>query len=526
VPHPDPAPLPFLHPKLLTVLREGYRLADLRQDLLAGLTVAVVALPLSLAIAIASGVPPDRGVTTAIVGGFLVSLLGGSRYQIGGPAGAFIVLVAATVMQHGVAGLILATFLSGFMLMALGVLRLGRFIRYIPYPVTLGFTAGIGAIILASQITPFLGLRLDGPEPGPFLDKLPALIRALPTVNPWALAIGIGVIAVILGLRRLRPGLPGMLIATLLAAGAVALFNLPVATIGSQFGGLARGLPMPALPSFDFPLLVAVLPDAFAFTLLGAIESLLSAVVADGLSGRRHRPDTELFAQGIANIGAAAFGGIPVTGTIARTATNVRAGARGPVAGMIHAGALLGFTLVLAPLAAYIPLAALAGVLLTVAAHMLDTRTIARFVRTAPAEAAVLLVTLGLTLFRDLVEAIAVGTALGSALIIQRLAKMTQVTQIDLPESPVESERGVITLRVTGAFFFGSAPVIEQALDRINTRPRKLVIDIASVPLIDTSGAESLSRIAKRARDMGAVVEVQGATPAVRQVLADAGLTA
>jgi SulP family sulfate permease len=522
VSRPDPAPLPFLHPKILTVWREGYHLADLRADALAGLTVAVVALPLSMAIAIACGLPPARGLTAAIVGGFLVSLLGGSRHQVGGPAGAFIVLVAASVLRNGVEGMLLATFLSGLMLAALGLFRLGRFIKYIPYPVTVGFTAGIGAIILASQIVPFLGLTLPGPEPGPVLDKLPALAAALSTVTPAAVALGAGTMAVIWLARRAAPRLPGMLIAITLAS-AVAALGLPVETVGSRFGALPAGLPAPALP--DFALIGAVLPDALAFTLLGAIESLLSAVVADSLSGRRHRPDTELVAQGAANVASALFGGMPVTGTIARTATNVRAGAVGPVAGMAHALVLLAFTLTLAPLAAYIPLAALAGVLVWVALHMLDLRTIARLVRTAPAEAGVVLVTLAVTLTRDLVEAIALGTALGSGVIVHRLAGMTQVIRVGLDEAPVHDPEGTVTLRITGAFFFGSAPVIEQALDRIGTRPRRLVLDLEAVPLIDTSGAQSLAQVAARARDHGAEVVLTGATPAVARLLADAGLT-
>jgi sulfate permease, SulP family len=298
-----------LLPELAVTLREPYGLAAFRADLVAGLTVAVVALPLSMAIAIASGVSPDRGLATAIIGGFLVSALGGSRFQIGGPAGAFIILVAATVMQHGVEGLVLATFLSGIMLFALGLLRLGVFVKYIPYPVTLGFTAGIGAIILLSQLRPFLGLDLGGAEPGPVLEKIPALVAALPSVSPWAVAIGLGAFAVIRGLRRFAPAVPGMLVAVVAAAGLVAVFDLPVETIGSVFGGIAPGLPAPALPRFDPDLLRAVLPDAIAFTLLGAIESLLSAVVADSMSGRRHRPNAELLAQGVANVATALFGG-------------------------------------------------------------------------------------------------------------------------------------------------------------------------------------------------------------------------
>ncbi|MCU0907033.1 MAG: SulP family inorganic anion transporter [Rhodobacteraceae bacterium] len=513
-----------LAPKLLTVLAEGYGLSGLKADLFAGLTVAVVALPLSLAIAIASGVPPDRGLTAAIVGGFLVSLLGGSRFQIGGPAGAFIVLVAATVMRHGLDGLVLATFLSGVMLAALGALRLGVLVKYIPYPVTMGFTAGIGAIILASQLTPFLGLTLAGPEPGPFLDKVPALWTALPTLNVVALVLGVGTLLAIQVLRRVAPRLPGMLIAVAGAAVLTAALGLPVATIGTEFGGLAPGLPAPALPDFDPEMIRAVLPDALAFTLLGAIESLLSAVVADSMSGGRHRPNAELLAQGVANVAVALFQGMPVTGTIARTATNVRAGARGPVAGMVHSAALLLFLMIAAPLAQAIPLAALAGVLVSVAAHMLDPGGQRALWRVSREEAAVLWVTLALTLLVDLTAAIVTGTALGGLVILRRMARITAVASEFLPDHPDPQVRGTLTLRLTGAYFFGSAPLIESVLDRIAERPERLLIDLSAVPLIDQSGARSLAGFVARGLDAGIAVRIEGASAEVRDMLRGAGL--
>lgn len=365
-------------PKLMTVLREGYGLPQFQADLLAGLTVAIVALPLSMAIAIASGVSPDRGLYTAIVGGFLVSALGGSRFQIGGPAGAFIVLVAATVARHGVEGLILATMMSGAFLVAAGYLRLGTYIKFIPYPVTVGFTSGIAVIIFASQLSELFGLTLPSKEPGELIEKLIALGEAAGTVNPAAVGVAALTIGVVLGLKRLRPTWPGMLIAAAAAALAAYALSLPVETIGTRFGGIPRSLPLPALPAFSLEHVQAVFPDAVAFALLGAIESLLSAVVADGMTGRWHRSNCELVAQGFANIGSALFGGICVTGTIARTATNVRAGAHGPVSGMLHSGFLLLFMLIAAPLASYIPLAALAGVLALVAWNMVEKTAFAR----------------------------------------------------------------------------------------------------------------------------------------------------
>ena len=323
-------------PKLITVLREGYGVADLRADLISGLTVAIVALPLSMAIAIASGVTTDRGLYTAVIGGFIVSLLGGSRFQIGGPAGAFIVLVALTAERHGVEGVILATSMAGVFLVAAGLLRLGTYIKFIPYPVTVGFTSGIAVIIFASQLRDLFGITLAAKEPGEFIPKLEALARSMHTANISATAVAAVSIALIVVLRKLRPQWPGILIAVAVAALGTWALSLPVETIGTRFGGIPRELPWPALPPFSVAKVMAVLPDAIAFALLGAIESLLSAVVADGMTGRRHRSNCELVAQGFANIGSALFGGICVTGTIARTATNVRAGARGPISGMLH----------------------------------------------------------------------------------------------------------------------------------------------------------------------------------------------
>ncbi|MCH8467271.1 MAG: sodium-independent anion transporter, partial [Roseinatronobacter sp.] len=395
-------------PALVHTLRQGYGLAQLRADALAGLTVAIVALPLSMAIAIASGATPAQGLYTAIIGGFLVSALGGSRYQIGGPAGAFIVLVGTTVALHGMEGLILATFLSGIFLALIGALKIGVFIKYIPFPVVIGFTAGIAVIIFSSQIKDLFGLAITD-EPREVLEKLPALWRVRDSLTPPALLLSGATIALILGLGRLRPKWPGMLIAVAAASVATAILGLGVETIGTAFGGIPSALPMPALPTISVEKLVAVLPAALSFTLLGAIESLLSAVVADSMSGSRHSSNAELVAQGAANIGAALFGGFCVTGTIARTATNVRAGAHSPVAGMLHAVFLLLFILLAAPLAAYIPLAALAGVLAIVAWKMIEKTAIKTLLRSGWGEITILMTTFLLTVFRDLTEAIIIG---------------------------------------------------------------------------------------------------------------------
>ena len=400
-------------PKLLSILAEGYGLARLKRDVPAALTVAIVALPLSMAFAIASGVSPERGLYTAIVGGFLVSALGGSRFQIGGPAGAFIVLVAATVARFGIQGLLVTVLMSGIFLTLLGLSRLGSLIRHIPHAVTVGFSAGIAVIILASQLKELGGLSLRGAEPGAFLPKLIALGRALPTLNPAALGIGIAVAALIFAQRRWRPNWPGMLLAVIAASIMAALAHLPVETIAGRFGALPHSLPVPALPHMDGPLLLALLPTALSFTLLGGVESLLSAKVADSMTGRKHRANMELVAQGIANIASAIFGGMPVTGTIARTATNVRAGATSPLSGMLHAVFLMLFLLVAAPLAGYVPLAALAGVLVVVCWNMADRAEFAALLRKWPA-ALVLAATFVLTIVRDLTFGIIAGCVLAA----------------------------------------------------------------------------------------------------------------
>jgi len=401
-------------PKLATVMTEGYGLDAFRKDVVAALTVAIVALPLSMAIAVASGVSPERGLYTSIIGGFIVSALGGSRYQIGGPAGAFIVLVAATVAAFGIDGLLLTVLLSGIMLTVIGLLRLGSLIRYIPHAVTVGFTCGIAVTIGASQLKDLAGLTLSGAEPGPLLPKLAVLGEALPTISPTAFAIGAGSAILIFALQRWRPVWPAMLIAVVSASVLVFLLHLPVETIGSHFGGVPQGLPSPHLPVITFSGVMMVLPAALSFTLLGGVESLLSAKVADGMTRRKHRSNMELVAQGIANMASAVVGGISVTGTIARTATNIRAGARSPMAGIMHAAFLLVFMLVAAPLASFIPLAALAGVLVVVSWNMAEKKEFVVLLRDWRS-AIVLLATFGLTLVENLTFGIVSGCVLAAA---------------------------------------------------------------------------------------------------------------
>jgi sulfate permease, SulP family len=402
--------MPSFQPKLLTALREGYDLCAFRKDAVAGLTVAIVALPLSMAIAIASHAPPETGLYAAIVGGFLISTLGGSRFQIGGPAGAFIVLVASIIDAHGLDGLFIASAMAGLIMVIAGASKLGGLVRRVPHEVTVGFTAGIGVIILASQLHDFFGLSFAGKEPGPLFEKIRFLLLETQSVSLSSVAVAVGTLMLILALRTLRPALPALLIAVLLATVVAHLFQLPIETIGDRFGEIPCGLALPRLPHADTALLLTLVPSALAIATLGSIESLLSAVVADKIAMRQHRPNTELVAQGIANIITPLFGGLTVTGTIARTATNVKAGAHGPVAGMLHAVFLLAGMLVAAPVLSYVPLAALAGVLVLVAFGMLEWQELARSPRWQ--SLLVIVVTFLVVVFRDLIEGIAIGIGL------------------------------------------------------------------------------------------------------------------
>lgn len=533
--HPaPPQPKAPFEPKFFTVLREGYRARDFRADLIAGLTVAIVALPLSMGIAIASGVTPERGLIASIVGGFLVSMLGGSRFQIGGPAGAFIVLVAGTVAAKGVDGLLIATFLSGLILLGVGLLRLGTYIRYIPYPVTVGFTAGIAVIIAASQLKEFLGLTLAGGEPGPFLDKIEALFAARGTLNLAAAGVALGAVAVILAVRRFRPSWPAFLIGVVVCSLAAWALKLPVATIGTKFGGIPQVFPEFGLPSFDMARIADLMPTALSFALLGGIESLLSAVVADGMTGRTHRSNVELVAQGLANMGSALFGGLVVTGTIARTATNVRSGARSPVAGMLHAVFLAIFMAVAAPLAAFIPLAALAGMLMVVAWNMAERHQFATLLRSSRGDAVVLLATFLLVVFRDLSEGILVGFMLGLLLFMDRMARAVAVetpagdADTAYGERPLSAEmqqdKEVIVYRISGPFFFGAAAGVGAALDRIGARPKAFVIDLTGVPVIDSTAAATVHGFQRKAAGKGAALYIAGAIPSVRRMLLTHGV--
>jgi SulP family sulfate permease len=527
-------------PKLITTLREGYGAGDLRRDAIAGLTVAIVALPLSMAIAIASGSTPDRGLVTAVIGGFIISALGGSRFQIGGPAGAFIPLVATTIAIHGYEGLAIATFMAGLMLVVIGALRLGTYIKYIPYPVTVGFTAGIAVIIFVAQIRDLLGLTLGTAEPAEMLHKLPVLWSALPSANAAAIGLAALSIGIIVVVRRFRPALPAFLIAVVAGAGAAVLLALPVETIASRFGALPAGISYQGLPGLSLNRIRELIVPAIAIAMLGGIESLLSAVVADGMTGRRHRSNCELVAQGIANMASALCGGIPVTGTIARTATNVRAGARGPVSGMLHSLFLLIFLFAAGNLMGYVPLAVLAAVLVAVAWGMAEKREFASLLRASRGDAVVLLASFLLTVFVDLTAGIGVGIVLGSLLFMHRMAEAIEVkTATRMVEEDAAddgpgrlaydtrrgSDEDIVIYRLSGAFFFGAAATVGAVFDRIGRSPKVFILDMAGVPFLDTTGAYTLETAVHKLERHGTAVIIAGAREPITRTLAHFGLS-
>ena len=537
---PTGQPSPSWHlfiPKLVTVLREGYSWRRLGQDAIAGLTVAIVALPLAMALAIASGTTPDKGLITAVIAGFLISALGGSRFQIGGPTGAFVVVVFNVIQAHGYDGLVMATLMAGAMLIAAGLFRLGTWIKYIPEPVVTGFTSGIAVIIFTSQIKDLFGLSLTE-DPADFFAKLPALWAARDTFDPATLAVALGALIIIIGLRRYAPKLPGFLIAVLAASVAVAAVGLPIDTIGSRFGGIPHGLPTPHWPDISLNQMIVLLPSAFTIAFLAGVESLLSAVVADGMTGRRHRSNCELVAQGIANSASALFGGMPATGAIARTATNIRAGARSPLAGIFHAGFVLLFMMLAAPLANFIPLASLAAVLAIVAWNMSEVERFHHLMRGPWGDRLVLLITFGLTVAVDLTVAIEVGVVLAAILFMHRMSEVaaigadthavieTDIDDLTRPASDRYTQRaalppGVEVFQFRGPLFFGVANRMADIIDRIAGVPKIFILRMREVPMIDSTGASRLKEFIEKCRHHGTQVVLSGLQPQPDRVLRD-----
>lgn len=495
-----------MQPKLLTIFKEGYTPALLRADLVAGLTVAVVALPLAMALGIASGASPDKGLVTAIVAGFLISALGGSRVQVGGPTGAFVVVIAGVIASHGYAGLLLATAMAGIILIAAGYAGLGKLMRYVPMPVVTGFTAGIAVIIASGQIGDFLGLQA-GKVPAEFIGKWQAYLGALGTMSWTAVALGSATLGAILLLKRINPRLPGYLIAIVGASVVAALLHLPVETVGQRFPAMPTGLPAPHIPAVSLAMLRDIMPSAFTIAFLAGIEALLSAVVADGMTGFKHRPGQELVAQGVANIASALFGGLPATGAIARTATNVRAGARTPVAGMMHAVFLLAILLIAGQLVAFVPMAALAAILLIVAWGMSEAERFRTLMRMEAGERALLLLTFALTVLVDLTVAIGVGVTLASLMFMARMSEATGVLgddeSVEDPDQRAALPAGVEVFRIAGPMFFGVASDMLEALGRIGRTPKVVVLRLDRVPYIDSSGIHVLESFVTQARAWG-----------------------
>lgn len=523
-------PLRSYVPKIVTVVREGYGLSDMRRDAIAGLTVAIVALPLAMALAIASGTTPDKGLITAVVAGFLISALSGSRVQIGGPTGAFVVVVFNVIHQHGYDGLILATLMAGVILLVAGFAKLGTWVKYMPEPVVTGFTAGIAVLILTSQIKDFFGLAV--PEfPADPLGKLTTFWTHRDAVNTEALALSLLALAAILLLRRYVPKWPAFLIVVIAASGAVGVFGLHVETIGTAFGQIPSGLSWPQIPEITLAKLQVLLPSAFTIAFLAGVESLLSAVVADGLTGYRHRSNAELIAQGAANLGSALFGGMPATGAIARTATNIRAGARSPVAGMLHAGFLLIFMLVAAPLTSYIPLASLAAILVVVAWNMSDAPRFLHLMSAPIGDRIVLLLTFGFTIAVDLTVAIQVGVVLAAILFMHRMAAVAGVQHL-VSDEPGNDETllrtnlppGVEVFQFQGPLFFGVTHRLAEVLTRTGNPPRAIILRMEEVPMIDASGISALADLVRRSQASDTSVIVSGAPPAVQDTMRRMGL--
>ncbi|MBL8982833.1 MAG: STAS domain-containing protein [Gemmatimonadetes bacterium] len=498
-----------LVPKLATTLK-GYTRPQLASDLLAGTIVGIVALPLAIAFAIASGVTPQAGLVTAIIAGFLISALGGSRVQIGGPTGAFVVIIYGIVQEYGVDGLRVATTLAGLMLIAMGVARMGVVIKFIPQPLITGFTSGIAVIIALGQVKDAFGLRM-GAVPAEFLEKLKAYAENAGSVNLSAAGITAFALVILLAWPRVSRRIPAPLVALIVTTVLVRLLDLQVETIGSRFGELKFNVPLPQPPAITFSEATRLVSPAFAIALLGAIESLLSAVVADGMIGTRHRSNMELVAQGVANVASATFGGIPATGAIARTATNIKNGARTPIAGMWHAVVLLLIALLFSRWASMIPMATLAAILFLVAYHMSEWRNFVDELRAPRGDVAVLLVSFFLTVVVDLTVAIEVGMVLAAFLFMYRMAETTAVNPMrramqeeasgeehDLVRTEIPS--GVEVFEISGAFFFGAAERFKDTLSQVATRPKVLVIRMRDVSLLDATALRALRDVVRRSR--------------------------
>jgi SulP family sulfate permease len=523
----------LLEPKLITYIRKnGYQKTDFIKDSLAGLSVAIVALPLAMAIAIASNLPPERGLFTAIVAGFLISALGGSRYQVGGPTAAFIVTVALVAMKHGYEGLVLATVMAGILLIVMAFLRAGELIKFIPYPVIVGFTSGIALLIVFSQLRDFFGLTI-GTMPPDFIHKLVLYVNNLDETNPYAVIIALISIGIIVLMKKYYPKIPGPIVVVIFTALAVWFFAIPIDTIESRFGAIPSTLPVPSFPVITFDKIRLLFPDAMTIAVLAAIESLLSAVVADGMAGTKHKSNTELLAQGIANIGSSIFGGLPATGAIARTATNVKAGAVSPVSGMMHAVWLFGFMLILSPVIVKIPLAALSAILIVVAWNMSEIKHVRSIMRAPRADRVVLLVTFSLTVLVDLNVAIQTGIALAAILFIHSMMGSVAIKSYDEEDEDNDDPdatskkiipKGVEIYEINGPLFFGIAEKLVDTLSFFEVPPKAFILRLRHVPMIDAAGLHALEVLEEKLKNQDSVLILSGVNKNVRNYIQKSGL--
>lgn len=526
---------PEFTPKFFTLIKEGINKKQLQTDVVSGIIVGIVALPLAIAFAIASGVSPEKGLVTAIIAGIIISVLGGSRVQIGGPTGAFIVIVYGIIQEFGVGGLTIATFMAGFIIIFMGIVKLGNYLKFIPYPLVVGFTSGIALIIFTSQINDFLGLSIEN-LPADFIQKWASYGQNFTSINWYAAGIALGTVLLAFNFHRISSKIPGSIVAIFLSTLAVYLFQLPVDTIESRFGEIPNSFSLPVIPDLDFETFQKLIPAATAIALLGGIESLLSAVVADGMIGGRHRSNMELIAQGIANIFSGLFGGIPATGAIARTATNIKNGGRTPIAGIVHAIVLLLIMLLFAPIAKLIPLSALAGILVVVAWHMGEWKNFFGLMRSDRMDVLILLTTFVLTVVLDLVVAIEVGMILTSLLFMKRMSEATSITGLnffknegDTRETLFEEElsaipEGVLLYEIDGPMFFGASQKFQDLLVDANLVPKILILRMRHVPFIDATGINRLQLVAKHLLDRDTKIVLSGVNRDVRKSLLQAGM--
>jgi sulfate permease, SulP family len=525
---------PF-EPKLLTVFQEGYTFKVFRQDFLAGIIVGIVALPLSIAFAIASGVKPEQGLITAVIAGFLISAFSGSRVQIGGPTGAFIVIVYGIVQKYGYDGLAVATVMAGVMLIVMGIAKMGDVIKFIPYPVTIGFTSGIAVIIFTSQIPDFLGLHLNH-TPERFLDKLTLFAQHITDSDIYALSISLMTVLIILFWRKVTDRLPGPLIAIVVTTGIAHIFHWPLQTIGTRFGSVPHSFPAPHIPHVDWDIIVKMSPPALTIALLAGIESLLSAVVADGMTGRRHRSNMELIAQGIANIVSPLFNGMPATGAIARTATNIKNGGQTPISGIVHAFTVMIMFLFLGQWASLIPMATLAGILVLVAYNMGEWSMFAKLFRSPKSDVLVLLTTFLLTVLVNLTVAIEVGIVLAAFLFMKRMIEVTQVNYLNQgnekdewildPEmmDAINVPPGVEIFEINGPFFFGAADKFRDTINQMKRRPKVLILRMRFVPAMDATGLSALDDLLRKAKKSKMEVIFSGVHAQPLKAMKEAGI--